>query len=99
MKATLTVEVPKTEAELTPGRILVTGGTLTNPQADGYQVGDKPAFTYTVTNLSDATTTVVPSGNLEDFDPTTDSRNCRYRGLAPRTPRTPARSGERIDLG
>lgn len=81
-KSTLTVKVPKTEDELTPGRILVTGGKLTNPQTDGYQVGDKLAFTYTVTNLSDAATTVAPSGNLEDFDPATAARNCRWRGLA-----------------
>lgn len=62
---------------------LVTGGTLTNPQTDGYQAGDKLVFTYTVTNVSVAATTVVPSGNLEDFDPKTDTRNCRWRTLAP----------------
>ncbi|WP_406380493.1 exo-alpha-sialidase [Streptomyces sp. NBC_01618] len=78
---TFMVKVPKTEEELTPGRILVTGGTLTNPQTDGYQADDKLVFSYTVTNLSDAATTVVPSGNLKDFDPKTDSRNCRYRTL------------------
>ncbi|XKK60652.1 exo-alpha-sialidase [Streptomyces sp. ARC32] len=81
-QATFPVEVPKTEAELTPGRVTVIGGALTNAQTDGYQVGDKLSFTYTVTNISDATTTVVPSGNLRDFDPQTDSRNCRWRNLA-----------------
>jgi sialidase-1 len=79
---TVSVTVHKTEEELTPGRIRVTGGELTNPQTDGYQAGDKLVFSYTVTNVSDATTTVVPSGNLEDFDPRTDTRNCRYRMLA-----------------
>ncbi|MFF3288082.1 exo-alpha-sialidase [Streptomyces sp. NPDC003023] len=81
-RSTVTVEVPKTEEELTPGRILVTGGKLTNPRTDGYQVGDRLVFSYTVTNVSDATTTVVPSGNLEDLDPRTHTRNCRYRTLA-----------------
>ncbi|MGW3509123.1 hypothetical protein [Streptomyces sp. NPDC000994] len=60
----------------------MTGGTLTNPRNDGYQAGDRLVFTYTVTNLSDAATTVVPSGNLKDLDPAADSRNCRWRGLA-----------------
>ncbi|WP_181446935.1 exo-alpha-sialidase [Streptomyces sp. NTH33] len=76
-----TVEVVKSAEERTPGRIQVTGGTLTNPRKDGYQAGDKLVFTYTVTNLSDAATTVVPSGNLRDLDPAVDSRNCRWRGL------------------
>ncbi len=77
-----TVEVPKNGEELTPGRITVTGGTLTNPRTDGYQVGDRLVFTYTVTNLSDAVTTVVPTGNLDDLDPAVDTRNCRWRNLA-----------------
>ncbi|MEU6009601.1 exo-alpha-sialidase [Streptomyces sp. NPDC047453] len=81
-RGSLTVEVPKTADESTPGRIQVTGGTLTNPRNDGYQAGDRLVFTYTVTNLSDAATTVVPSGNLKDLDPAADSRNCRWRGLA-----------------
>ncbi|MFB7456788.1 exo-alpha-sialidase [Streptomyces sp. NPDC056188] len=81
-RGSLTVEVPKRADDNAPGRIQVTGGTLTNPRNDGYQAGDRLVFTYTVTNLSDAATTVVPSGNLRDLDPAADSRNCRWRGLA-----------------
>ncbi|MFI9604636.1 exo-alpha-sialidase [Streptomyces sp. NPDC052043] len=80
-RGSFTVEVPKTAEESTPGRIQVTGGTLTTPRNDGYRPGDTLVFTYTVTNLSDATTTVVPSGNLSDLDPATDVRNCRWRDL------------------
>lgn len=77
---TLTVDVPKTEDEI-DGRISVTGGTLTNPKSTPYAVGDRLQFRYRVTNLSDAVTTVVPSGNLRDLDPAVDTRNCRWRNL------------------
>ncbi|MFJ5155670.1 exo-alpha-sialidase [Streptomyces sp. NPDC088353] len=83
-RGSFTAEVPKTAGENAPGRIRVTGGTLTNPRDDGYRAGDRLVFTYTVTNLSDAATTVVPSGNLDDLDPAADARNCRWRGLAAR---------------
>lgn len=77
----VTITVPSTTDDL-PGRFYLTGGTLTNPQADGYQVGDVLRFSYTVTNLSDAVTTVVPTGNLRNLDPAVDSVNCRFRNLA-----------------
>lgn len=77
---TLTINVPKTEDEI-DGRISVTGGTLTNPKSTPYAVGDRLQFRYRVTNLSDAVTTVVPSGNLRDLDPAVDTRNCRWRNL------------------
>ncbi|TRW43346.1 exo-alpha-sialidase [Georgenia yuyongxinii] len=78
--ATVAVTVPKIAGEA-DGRISVTGGTLTSPKADGYQVGDRLSFTYRVTNLTSATTTVVATGNLRDLDPAVDSRNCRWRNL------------------
>ena len=34
-----------------------------------------------MTNLSDATTTVVPTGNLRNLDPADYAQNCRYRSL------------------
>jgi len=66
----------------TPGAFVVTGGTITDPQTDGYQVGDVVHYTYTVRNLSTAVTTVSPTGNLERFDPASGAPNCRYRNLA-----------------
>lgn len=79
-RGTLVVVVPKTEDEI-DGRINVTGGTLTNPKATPYAVGDRLQFRYRVTNLTDAVTTVVPNGNLRDLDPSVDARNCRWRNL------------------
>lgn len=79
-QGTVTVVVPKRADEL-DGRISVTGGTLTNPKATPYAVGDRLQFTYRVTNLTGAVTTVVPSGNLRDLDPAVDARNCRWRNL------------------
>ena len=76
----VTVVVPKRPEEL-DGRISVTGGTLTNPKATPYVVGDRLVFSYRVTNLTGAVTTVVPTGNLRDLDPAVDSRNCRWRNL------------------
>lgn len=78
-QGTLVVVVPKT-AEEVDGRISVTGGTLNNPK-EGYAVGDRLVFTYRITNLTDAATTVVPIGNLRDLDPAVDTRNCRWRHL------------------
>lgn len=77
---TVTVVVPKRPEEV-DGRISVTGGTLTNPKATPYAVGDRLTFSYRVTNLTDAVATVVPTGNLRDLDPAVDSRNCRWRNL------------------
>ncbi|MFX0539283.1 exo-alpha-sialidase [Ornithinimicrobium sp. Y1847] len=76
----LVVVVPRTEDEV-DGRISVTGGTLVNPKDGDYVVGDRLTFTYRITNLSDATTSVVPSGNLRDLDPAVDARNCRWLNL------------------
>ncbi|MFV2143956.1 hypothetical protein [Isoptericola sp. G70] len=63
-----------------PGAIEVTGGSLIDPQ-ETYAVGDTLRYTYTVRNLSAATTTVVPTGNLDHLDPAEAAQNCRYRGL------------------
>lgn len=82
-RGTLTVVVPRTPDEV-DGRISVTGGTVVNPKDGPYAVGDRISFHYRVTNLSDAVTTVVPSGNLRDLDPAVDARNCRWRNLGPR---------------
>lgn len=79
-KGTVTVVVPK-RADEVDGRISVTGGTLTNPKDTPYVLGDRLVFSYRVTNLTDATTTVAPTGNLRDLDPAVDSRSCRYRNL------------------
>lgn len=79
-QGTLTVVVPRTEDEV-DGRISVTGGTLVDPKEGDYVVGDRLTFTYRIANLSDAATTVVPSGNLRDLDPAVDARNCRWRNL------------------
>ncbi|MGH3354231.1 MAG: exo-alpha-sialidase [Nocardioides sp.] len=76
----VTVVVPKRPDEV-DGRISVTGGTLTNPKETPYVVGDRLSFSYRVTNLTEAVTTVVPTGNLRDLDPAIDSRNCRWRNL------------------
>lgn len=76
---TLTVIVPKTADEV-DGRIAVTV-KHTNPKEIPYAVGDVLKFNFHVTNLSNATTKVVPSGNLEDFDPATAKKNCRYSTL------------------
>lgn len=76
----VTVVVPRIPSEV-PGRIEVTGGTLTNPRST-YRVGDRLDFRYRVSNLSDAPTTVTPQGNLRGLDPAVDAQNCRWRGLA-----------------
>ncbi len=52
-----------------------------NPKATPYVVGDVLRFEYRVTNLTDAVTTVVPSGNLQGFDPAGGAPNCRWRNL------------------
>nr|WP_279303165.1 NEW3 domain-containing protein [Nocardioides currus] len=77
---TVTVVVPKTADEV-DGRISVTGGTLTNAHPAPYALGDRLQFSYRVTNLTDAVTTVVATGNLRDLDPAVDARNCRWRNL------------------
>ncbi|MEL4506122.1 exo-alpha-sialidase [Luteococcus sp. H138] len=77
---TIVVNVPRLPSEI-PGRIEVTGSTVANPQAS-YRVGDRLSFSYTVKNVSDATTTVSPTGNLRGLDPAVDAKNCRWRGLA-----------------
>lgn len=79
-RGVVTVTVPKAPDE-TDGRIAVSGGTLTNPKLGSYQIGDVLRFSYRVTNLSGAVTTVGPSGNLRDLDPAVGSRNCRWRNL------------------
>ncbi|AXH95765.1 sialidase family protein [Ornithinimicrobium avium] len=79
-QGTLVAVVPKSADEV-DGRISVTGGTVLHPKTEPYVVGDRISFHYRVTNLSDAATTVVPSGNLRDLDPAVDSRNCRWRNL------------------
>lgn len=78
-RTTLTVVVPKAPGEY-DGRIAVTS-EHTNPKALPYAVGDVLRFTYRVTNLTGATTTVVPSGNLANLDPANATQNCRYRNL------------------
>ncbi|SDU78905.1 BNR repeat-like domain-containing protein [Jiangella alkaliphila] len=82
-RGTITITVPKGPDDV-DGRITVSGGELQNPQTDGYQVGDVLRFHYQVTNLSDATTTVLPTGNLRNLDPAVDAVNCRFRNLAAR---------------
>lgn len=77
---TLTVSVPKTEQEV-DGRIQVTGGTLINPKATDYVVGDRLQFRYRVTNLTSAVTTVVPTGSLSALDPAQGAPNCRWLNL------------------
>lgn len=79
-RGTIQVVVPRVADEV-DGRINVTGGTLTNPNPDGYAVGDVLRFSYQVTNLSSTSTTVVPTGNLRGLDPAADTQNCRYRNL------------------
>lgn len=73
------VSVPKTADEL-DGRIEVSQATHTNPQSS-YAVGDVLRFSYTVRNLTNASTTVVPTRNLRGPDPAVDARNCRYTNL------------------
>ncbi|WP_264030960.1 sialidase family protein [Cellulosimicrobium sp. SH8] len=69
----------------TPGDIEVTRASVTSTApAGGYAVGDVVTYSFTVTNLSDAVTTVSPTGDLERFDPARGAPNCRYRDLAPR---------------
>ncbi|MCA5892209.1 glycoside hydrolase [Isoptericola sp. NEAU-Y5] len=63
-----------------PGTLQVGDATLTAPQ-EAYAVGDVLRFSFAVRNLSDATTTVVPTGNLANLDPATSARNCRWRNL------------------
>ncbi|MGQ7786892.1 exo-alpha-sialidase [Nesterenkonia sp. K-15-9-6] len=79
-QGTLVVNVPRLEDEV-DGLITVTGGTLVGPQEEPYEVGDRLTFTYDIANVSEATTTVVASGNLRDLDPEQDVRNCRWRNL------------------
>ena len=62
------------------GRISVTS-KFVNPKATPYVVGDVLRFEYRVTNLTDAVTTVVPSGNQQGFDPADGAPNCRWRNL------------------
>lgn len=75
----LTVIVPRTADEV-DGRISVKA-THTNPKSGPYAIGDVLRFNFEVTNLSSATTTVVPTGNLENLDPNNARQNCRYRQL------------------
>lgn len=75
-----TVNVNRRPGEV-DGSIEVSGGTLTNPQPGGYRVGDVLRFSYTVTNVSPAVTTVVPDGNLENLAPSY-AQNCRWRNLS-----------------
>lgn len=77
---TLIVDVPHSEDEV-DGRISVDGGTLVEQQDEPYEVGDRLTFTYEVTNLSQATTTVTARGNLRDLDPEDSTRNCRWQNL------------------
>lgn len=63
-----------------PGSISVVA-THANP-AESYGVGDVLRFSFTVRNLSTATTEVVPTGNLAGLDPADSAQNCRYRSLA-----------------
>lgn len=76
----LTVVVPRT-ADEKDGRISVTGGTLTNPKTTPYEVGDVLRFSYRITNLTKAVTTVVPTGNLANLDPANSRPNCRWTNL------------------
>ena len=76
----LVVDVPRTEDEV-DGLISVEGGTLVDQQDEPYEVGDRLTFSYDITNLSDATTTVTPQGNLRNLDPAEDAQSCRWRNL------------------
>lgn len=68
-----------------PGDFEVTSATVTSAApAGGWTVGDVVTYSFTVTNLSDAVTTVSPTGNLERFDPAQGAPSCRYRDLAAR---------------
>lgn len=79
-QGTITANIARLPHEV-DGAIEVTGGELTNPQ-DSYTVGDVLRFSYEVTNISPATTTVVAEGNLRNLDPSY-AQNCRWRNLAP----------------
>ncbi|MGO3813930.1 MAG: exo-alpha-sialidase [Cellulosimicrobium funkei] len=69
----------------TPGEVEVTAASVTSATpAGGWKVGDVVTYSFTVTNLSDAVTTVSPTGNLERFDPAQGAPNCRYRNLGAR---------------
>lgn len=81
-QGSITVDVPKPDDEV-DGRLDVSEATLVDPQEEPYEVGDRLTFSYDVSNVSDAATTVAPSGNLWDLDPTEDTRNCRWQNLAP----------------
>lgn len=78
-QTTLTVVVPKVAGEY-DGRIAVTA-QHTNARTTPFAVGDVLRFSYRVTNLTAAVTTVVPSGNLANLDPAGATQNCRYRNL------------------
>lgn len=75
----LKVLAQKPESERA-GRISVTG-SHTNPKSPPYKVGDVLQFDYRVTNMTDAVTTVAPTGNLAGLDPANASRNCRWINL------------------
>lgn len=69
----------------TPGEVEVTTASVTSATpAGGWKVGDIVTYSFTVTNLSDAVTTVSPTGNLDRFDPAQGAPNCRYRNLGAR---------------
>jgi sialidase-1 len=76
---TITVVVPK-NADDKDGLISVSS-RFVNPKEAPYAVGDVLRFEYRVRNLTDAVTTVVPSGNLQGFDPADGAPNCRWRNL------------------
>jgi len=68
-----------------PGDITIAAASVTSPTpAGGWKVGDVVSYSFTVTNLSDAVTTVSPTGDLQQFDPAQSTPNCRYRNLGPR---------------
>ena len=74
----LTITVGAAEGE----SITVVPEVVNENSAGEYLPGERLNFSYTVTNISDETVSVVPeSENLEDFNPP-ESPNCRYQNLA-----------------
>lgn len=64
------------------GVILTVNPEHTNPKAlDEYVVGDRLEFSFEVTSFHDTTAAVIPSGDLQGFDPNNGAPNCRYQSL------------------
>lgn len=64
--------------------------TVLNPKAS-YQVGDQIRYSFEITNPLDYAVGVYPNGDLENFDPDTARRNCRWQNF-------PAKSTQSCNL-